>query len=182
MLAIHPNARTTPAVARSSAGRWGSPSSVTAVDNVLSLINLSLLTGHVGRWGSGLNPLRGQNNVQGGGDMGAIPNKLPGFQDVQDDMEARARYEAAWDVKLPPERGWHLSQMFDGHGARRVQHALRPRREPRAVGGRLKARTGAARGPRLHDRPGHPHDQDVRDGRCRVSRRRRRGASPKAGP
>ena len=86
---------------------------VTAVDNVLSLINLALLTGHVGRYGSGLNPLRGQNNVQGGGDMGAIPNKLPGFQDVQDDMEARARFEAAWDTKLPPERGWHLSQMFD---------------------------------------------------------------------
>ena len=46
--------------------------------------------------------------------MGAIPNKLPGFQDVQDDMEARARFEAAWGAKLPPERGWHLSQMFDG--------------------------------------------------------------------
>ncbi len=86
---------------------------VTAVDNVLSLINLSLLTGHVGRYGSGLNPLRGQNNVQGGGDMGAIPNKLPGFQDVQDDHEARARFEAAWNVKLPPERGWHLTQMFE---------------------------------------------------------------------
>jgi formate dehydrogenase major subunit len=87
---------------------------VTAVDNVLSLINLALLTGHVGRYGSGLNPLRGQNNVQGGGDMGAIPNKLPGFQDVQDDLEARARFEAAWGTKLPPERGWHLSEMFDG--------------------------------------------------------------------
>ena len=87
---------------------------VTAVDNVLALINLALLTGHVGRYGSGLNPLRGQNNVQGGGDMGAIPNKLPGFQDVQDDVEARAKFEAAWGVALPPERGWHLSQMFDG--------------------------------------------------------------------
>lgn len=86
---------------------------VTGVDNVLALINLSLLTGHVGRYGSGLNPLRGQNNVQGGGDMGAIPNKLPGFQDVQDDHEARARFEAAWNCKLPPERGWHLSEMFD---------------------------------------------------------------------
>ena len=54
-----------------------------AVDNVFALINLALLTGHVGRYGSGLVPLRGQNNVQGGGDMGAIPNKLPGFQDVE---------------------------------------------------------------------------------------------------
>jgi formate dehydrogenase major subunit len=85
-----------------------------AVDNVLALINLALLCGHVGRYGCGLNPLRGQNNVQGGGDMGAIPNKLPGFQDVQDDMEARARFEAAWGVEIPPERGWHLSEMFDG--------------------------------------------------------------------
>jgi formate dehydrogenase major subunit len=85
---------------------------VTAVDNVLSLINLGLLTGHVGRYGSGLNPLRGQNNVQGGGDMGAIPDRLPGFQDVQDD-QLRGRFEAAWDVKLPPRRGWHLSQMFE---------------------------------------------------------------------
>jgi predicted molibdopterin-dependent oxidoreductase YjgC len=86
---------------------------VTAVDNVLSLINLSLLTGHVGRWGSGVDPLRGQNNVQGGGDMGAIPNKLPGFQDVASNHEARARFEAAWGTKLPPEAGWHLSEMFE---------------------------------------------------------------------
>ena len=50
-----------------------------AVDNVLSLINLALLTGHVGKYGSGVNPLRGQNNVQGGGDMGAIPNRLVGI-------------------------------------------------------------------------------------------------------
>jgi formate dehydrogenase major subunit len=64
-----------------------------AVDNVFSLINLALLTGHVGRYGSGLNPLRGQNNVQGGGDMGAIPNKLPGFQDIERDDEAMERKE-----------------------------------------------------------------------------------------
>ena len=87
---------------------------VTAVDNVLSLINLALLCGHVGRYGSGLNPLRGQNNVQGGGDMGAIPNKLPGFQDVQDNLEARARFEAAWGVRLAPKHGLNLTQMFEG--------------------------------------------------------------------
>ena len=56
-----------------------------AVDNVLALISLALLTGHVGRYGSGLNPLRGQNNVQGGGDMGALPDRLPGFQHVEND-------------------------------------------------------------------------------------------------
>jgi predicted molibdopterin-dependent oxidoreductase YjgC len=81
-------------------------------DNVFSLINLSLLTGHVGRYGSGLQPLRGQNNVQGGGDMGALPNKLPGFGDVAD-PEARARFERAWGVEIPPRPGLHLSGMFD---------------------------------------------------------------------
>jgi formate dehydrogenase major subunit len=82
-----------------------------AVDNVLSLINLALLTGHVGTYGSGLNPLRGQNNVQGGGDMGAIPNKLPGFQDVLDDA-ARGKFEAAWGKPILAEHGWHLTDMF----------------------------------------------------------------------
>jgi formate dehydrogenase major subunit len=84
-----------------------------AVDNVLSLINLGLLTGHVGRYGSGLNPLRGQNNVQGGGDMGAIPNKLAGFQDIEQDAEARARFGAAWGVEIIPRYGWHLTHMFE---------------------------------------------------------------------
>ena len=83
-----------------------------AVDNVLSLINLALLTGHVGRWGSGINPLRGQNNVQGGGDMGALPDRLPGFQHVEDDL-VRPKFERAWGVPVPPKRGWHLSAMFD---------------------------------------------------------------------
>ena len=83
-----------------------------ATDNVLALINLSLLTGHIGRYGSGLVPLRGQNNVQGGGDMGALPDKLPGFQDVTDD-EARGKFEAEWGADVPPESGLHLSLMFD---------------------------------------------------------------------
>jgi predicted molibdopterin-dependent oxidoreductase YjgC len=84
-----------------------------AVDNVFALINLALLTGHVGRYGSGLNPLRGQNNVQGGGDMGAIPNKLPGFQDIERDDEARAKFEKAWGTTIQPRYGWHLTQMFE---------------------------------------------------------------------
>jgi len=82
-----------------------------AVDNVLALINLALLTGQVGRYGSGVNPLRGQNNVQGGGDMGALPDRLPGFQHVEND-ELRAKFERAWGAKIPPKRGWHLSGMF----------------------------------------------------------------------
>jgi formate dehydrogenase major subunit len=84
-----------------------------AVDNVLSLINLALLTGHVGKYGSGVNPLRGQNNVQGGGDMGAIPNRLVGFQDWTKDTEARGRFEQAWGVKLKPQYGLNMTEMFN---------------------------------------------------------------------
>ena len=87
----------------------------TAVDNVLALCNLSLLTGHIGRWGSGLVPLRGQNNVQGGGDMGALPNKLTGFQDLADE-EIRVKFETAWGSEIPPEPGWHLTDMFNAMG------------------------------------------------------------------
>ncbi len=84
-----------------------------AVDNVLALINLALLTGHVGKYGSGLNPLRGQNNVQGGGDMGAIPNRLPGFQDLETDPEAVAKFERMWGTKLKPKYGLHMTEMFE---------------------------------------------------------------------
>ncbi len=83
-----------------------------AVDNVLSLINLALLTGHVGKWGSGLNPLRGQNNVQGGGDMGALPHKLTGFQDVEN-AEIRGNFERSWGCEIPSKSGWHLTEMFE---------------------------------------------------------------------
>ena len=83
-----------------------------AADNVLALINLALLTGHVGRYGSGINPLRGQNNVQGGGDMGALPDRLPGFQHVEND-ELRGKFERAWGKKIDPKRGLRLSDMFD---------------------------------------------------------------------
>ena len=81
-----------------------------ATDNVLALINLALLTGHVGRYGSGLVPIRGQNNVQGGGDMGALPDKLAGFQNVADD-EVRRKFEAEWGAQVPSEPGLHLSLM-----------------------------------------------------------------------
>ncbi|MGP3982301.1 molybdopterin oxidoreductase family protein [Streptomyces sp. KR80] len=81
-------------------------------DNVRALINLSLLTGHVGRHGSGLQPLRGQNNVQGGGDMGAIPNRLPGFQDILQ-AEAREKLESAWGTVIQPRYGLNLTEMFE---------------------------------------------------------------------
>jgi formate dehydrogenase major subunit len=97
-----------------------------AVDNVLALINLALLTGHVGRYGSGVNPLRGQNNVQGGGDMGAIPNRLVGFQDWTKDESVRAKFERAWGVTLKPEYGKNLTMMFEAmeHGTLKAVYAI----------------------------------------------------------
>ena len=84
-----------------------------ATDNVLALINLGLLTGKVGRYGCGLNPLRGQNNVQGGGDMGAIPARLPGFQDLEN-PELHDKFARAWGgAEFPRKKGWHLSEMFE---------------------------------------------------------------------
>ena len=96
-----------------------------ATDNVLALIDLALLCGHVGRFGSGLVPVRGQNNVQGGGDMGALPNKLPGFQDVED-PRARAKFERAWGTSIPPVSGRHLTRMFEGmeEGVVRAVYAI----------------------------------------------------------
>jgi predicted molibdopterin-dependent oxidoreductase YjgC len=83
-----------------------------AVDNVLALIDLALLTGHVGKYGSGLNPLRGQNNVQGGGDMGALPDRLPGFQYVENDA-LRGKCDDLWNCVVPAKRGLHLSGMLE---------------------------------------------------------------------
>ena len=74
------------------------------VDNVQNEINLALITGNVGRPGTGVNPLRGQNNVQGTCDVGAMPNVLPGYQLVDDD-EARESVEAVWGFDVPPEPG-----------------------------------------------------------------------------
>ena len=67
---------------------------ICGVENVQSLCNLALMTGHIGREGTGINPMRGQNNIQGAGDMGALPNNYPGFQPVTDPAN-QAKFEAA---------------------------------------------------------------------------------------
>ena len=79
-------------------------------DNVLSLANLAMLTGNIGRPGTGVNPLRGQNNVQGACDTGALPNVLPGYQQVDDD-ELRAKFEAAWGISLPAQPGLTIADL-----------------------------------------------------------------------
>ena len=78
---------------------------------VFALINLGLLTGHVGKYGSGLNPLRGQNNVQGGGDMGAIPNRMVGGWNW-DDPEAAELFEEVWGSPLPTSIGKNQAEMM----------------------------------------------------------------------
>ena len=97
-----------------------------AVDNVLALINLTLLTGHVGKHGSGVNPLRGQNNVQGGGDMGAIPTRLAGFQDWTKDPAVKAKFDQAWGIDMAPAYGKNLTEMFEAmeHGELRAVYAI----------------------------------------------------------
>lgn len=80
-------------------------------DNVYSLANLVLMTGHLGVKSAGMNPLRGQNNVQGANDSGATPVFLPGYQAVTD-PDARARFSEAWGVELPAEDGLNLNVMM----------------------------------------------------------------------
>ena len=84
-------------------------------DNVYALSNLVLMTGHLGVPSAGMNPLRGQNNVQGANDAGASPVFLPGYQRV-DDAEIRRKYSASWGVEIPTEPGLNLNQIIKATG------------------------------------------------------------------
>jgi len=83
----------------------------TGTDNVLSLANLAMLTGNVGKASTGVNPLRGQNNVQGACDLGALPNVYPGYQSVAD-PELQAKFESAWGQKLSGQTGLTVVEMM----------------------------------------------------------------------
>ncbi len=83
----------------------------TGTDNVLSLANLSMLTGNIGKESTGVNPLRGQNNVQGACDLGALPNVYPGYQSVED-SKIQAKFEKAWSKKLSPKKGLTVVEFF----------------------------------------------------------------------
>ncbi|MDR1962065.1 MAG: formate dehydrogenase subunit alpha [Gracilibacteraceae bacterium] len=89
-------------------------------DNVMALANLAMLTGNVGKENSGVNPLRGQNNVQGGCDMGALPDCFPGYQKVTD-LEIRRKFEKSWGISLSPQEGLMLPQMLDACVAGQVK-------------------------------------------------------------
>jgi formate dehydrogenase alpha subunit len=84
---------------------------ITGVDNVKSLANLAMLCGMIGRESTGVNPLRGQNNVQGACDMGGLPNVYPGYQPVSDAQIAE-KFEKAWKVKLSTKPGLTVTEML----------------------------------------------------------------------
>ena len=92
----------------------------TGVDNVQSIANLAMLTGNVGRESVGVNPLRGQNNVQGACDMGALPNVLPGYQPVTD-PQVRAKFEKAWGRPVPAEPGLTVTEILAAAGEGRIK-------------------------------------------------------------
>jgi predicted molibdopterin-dependent oxidoreductase YjgC len=82
-------------------------------DNVKAVANLAMLTGNIGQEGAGVNPLRGQNNVQGACDMGALPDVLTDYQSVEDE-QTRKKFEEAWGCTLPSEPGLTLTEIFEG--------------------------------------------------------------------
>lgn len=84
----------------------------TGTANVMCLANLAMVTGHVGVEHAGVNPLRGQNNVQGACDMGALPNVFPGYKAISDPDNV-ALFEKAWNVKIPNTMGLRIPEMLD---------------------------------------------------------------------
>jgi len=93
---------------------------VTGTNNVLALANLAMTTGQIGKPSSGVNPLRGQNNVQGSCDMGGLPNFHTGYQRV-DDESVRQKFEKAWGVPLSPRPGSTLMEMMKGIGQGKIK-------------------------------------------------------------
>jgi len=84
----------------------------TGTESVMSIANLAMLTGNIGREGTGVNPLRGQNNVQGACDMGGLPNVYPGYQPVAN-PDMKKKFDEAWSVDLSDENGLTLPEMMD---------------------------------------------------------------------
>ena len=92
----------------------------TGVDNVLSCANLAMLTGNVGRPSTGVNPLRGQNNVQGACDLGALPNVYPGYQSVAD-PEVKEKFEKAWGVELSDKIGLTVTELVELSASKEIK-------------------------------------------------------------
>lgn len=93
---------------------------IVGVRNVMDLANLQMLLGNIGIPGGGVNPLRGQNNVQGACDMGGLPNVYPGYQSVTSD-QVQAKFEQAWGVNLSPKIGLTVTEMIPAAGTGQVK-------------------------------------------------------------
>jgi len=89
-------------------------------DNVIAVANLAMMTGNIGRKGTGVNPLRGQNNVQGSCDMGALPDYLSGYQMVEDNA-AREKFEKRWNKTLPSKAGLTVTEIIEGASSGRIK-------------------------------------------------------------
>ena len=89
-------------------------------ENVMALADLAMMTGNIGRTGTGVNPLSGQNNVQGACDMGALPDMLSGYQGVEND-NMRWRFEKRWGKVLPNKKGLTLTEIIQGANAGRIK-------------------------------------------------------------
>ena len=89
-------------------------------ENVMAIADLAMMTGNVGRPGAGVNPLRGQNNVQGACDMGALPNMFSGYQGVEND-NMRWRFEKRWEKTLPNKNGLTITEIIEGAAAGRIK-------------------------------------------------------------
>ena len=142
---------------------WGMGISqhTTGTDNARCLIAMCSITGHVGKPGAGLHPLRGQNNVQGASDAGLIPMFYPDYQPVDADG-VRERFESAWQRELDPKRGLTVTEIVgvraQGRGTRHVHDG----REPVPVGPEHQQGPQGAERTRLPRRPGHLPDRDRR--------------------
>ena len=143
---------------------------ITGTENVLSLANLAMLTGNIGRLSTGVNPLRGQNNVQGACDMGGLPNVYTAYQTVTDEEVAK-KFEEAWKASLSRKIGLTVTEMFQAidEGKLKALYIMgenpvseRPRYAPRGKG---HGKTGSPCG------SGYLLDRDSQDGPCRSPRR-----------
>ena len=162
---------------------WGMGISqhIHGTDNARCLIALALVTGQVGRPGTGLHPLRGQNNVQGASDAGLIPMVYPDYQSVEN-PDVRAKFEALWQTPLDDKRGLTVVEIMDAVHPRRDQGHVHHGREPGDVGPRRDACARGAGASRTSRRAGHLPDRDREIRRCRACRprpgRRRTAPSP----
>ena len=136
------------------------------VDNIWSLANLVLMTGHLGYESTGLNALRGQNNVQGLNDSGANPHYFPGYQ-PWDDPEVREKFATAWGVDLPERAGYRLDQMMSGLHDGRIKALYLVGENPAQTEPNAPSRRGGAAAARVPRLAGHLPERDLAPARER---------------